>query len=66
MKNCNNCAWFCHVDQSCYATQARLAGIVPGVSQNPNEVCSTWSFDGLTNEEREALVTMEYAEDQRS
>lgn len=64
MKKCKNCAWFCHADQSCYATSARLFGIVPGVTQDPNGSCRDWTFDGLEDWEREpeeTLVTMECA-----
>ena len=58
-KNCINCAWFCHADGKCYGVE----GVPQGYPTVPNGCeCSTWTFDGLKDEEREeldALVTME-------
>lgn len=63
MKICNTCAWYCHADGNCYATAARLSGLVPASKPGANN-CESWTFDGLEEWEREAckpdaLVTME-------
>ena len=59
MKNCNNCAWFCHSDGKCYGTEIRLAGI--GLPKKPKTGtgCGAWQADGLTDDERDAFMTME-------
>ena len=59
MKNCSNCAWFCHADGRCYGFN--LTQRIPSysVSVMPDMSCSKWSFDGLGDDEREALMTME-------
>ena len=59
--NCNNCAWYCHLNGRCYAEaiQDELA-----VEVSPDDTCLDWTSDGLTDEEREeyTLMTMEMAE----
>ena len=61
-KKCKNCAWFCHADGNCYGTKARLYAVVPA-SKAYGISCSDWSFDGLSDQERDAygmtLMTME-------
>ena len=65
MKNCNNCAWYCHSDGNCYGTKARLFALVPASKAFVTSVsCESWAYDGLEDWEREeldqaALVTME-------
>ena len=59
MKNCSNCAWYCHGDSQCYGNgcHEELA-----VEVSPDHVCKYWMSDGISDEEREeldALVTME-------
>ena len=58
-KNCNNCAWFCHSDRKCYGTEARLTGISLPKKPKTGTGCFAWSSDGLTDEERDAFMTME-------
>ena len=55
MKNCNTCAWFCHISSQCFveAIRPELA-----VDVLPTDSCPDWTSDGLTAEERDALVTM--------
>lgn len=72
-KNCNNCAWFCHRDGKCYGNNGTIYGhrTVPETVKLPywNECreceyrdypvrCGAWSSDGLTDEERDAFMTM--------
>ena len=67
-KNCTNCAWYCHADGRCYGSENALAGypdIFDSIIYDPHQdmaTCSKWSFDGLEEEEREALMTMEMTE----
>ncbi len=63
-QKCKNCAWFCHTDGRCYATAARLSGLVPASypAVFGELACRDWTFDGLEDWEREpeeALMTME-------
>lgn len=61
-KNCTNCAWFCHADGKCYGTEFILDGTEIGATimgDLADGCCLDWAFDGLKDEEREALVTME-------
>ena len=65
MKNCKNCAWYCHADRKCYGNNFLLSwGFVGTKLDGDNGVCSKWTFDGLEDWEREpeALMTMEGAE----
>ena len=60
MKNCNNCAWFCHRDRKCYGLAVeRYKVAIFCCPTDPG--CERWDFDGLEDWEREpdALVTME-------
>ena len=63
MKNCLNCAWYCHADGKCYGTPFLLSGMEVGATPTvPAEegCCRQWAFDGLEEWEREdTLVTME-------
>ena len=51
-KKCKTCAWYCHADGNCYATEARLFGVVHANPPGCN-VCKDWTFDGLVDWERE-------------
>ena len=53
MRNCCNCAWFCHSDESCYKPGLFLPKeqIAPKYT-----VCNGWSFDGLDDWEREQIA----------
>ena len=54
MKKCSNCAWYCHIDGKCYATKARLTGLVEASKPLIEGIaCESWSFDGLEDWERE-------------
>ena len=55
-KKCNNCAWFGHWGKKCYV-QAFVEELAVEVS--PDDVCKDWTFDGLGDEEREALMAMD-------
>lgn len=61
MNNCGNCAWYCHSDNKCYGTVARLYGIVPSTEQRDpgDEACGQWQFDGLEQWERETTPAVE-------
>ena len=56
-KGCNNCAWYCHTDGNCYATRARLSGMIPA-SEPVADVCDDWAFDGLEDRERESYKSL--------
>ena len=58
MNKCNNCCWYCHSDSKCYKPDLVLPAPVWS-----EDKCSKWSYDGLTEEEREALMTMVIADD---
>ena len=58
MKNCNNCAWFCHMDGRCYGNAIRIEMTTTTTTDN---YCKNWTFDGLGDEEREALMTVDVA-----
>lgn len=62
---CNNCWFYCHLDGKCYLDgkyyedprshyDAEYA-----VKVNPDGLCCFWSPDGLTQEERDALLAVE-------
>lgn len=57
-KTCNTCAWYCHSDGKCYGACADGLASLPILNTGN---CSNWSWDGLTDEEREeyALMTKE-------
>lgn len=55
MKKCKNCAWFCHFSQKCYA---ELFDEDLAVRVDPENICKDWSFDGLSDSEREEYVLM--------
>ena len=54
--NCNSCAWYCHSDGRCYGNVVREELAVDVL---PFDVCKDWTFDGLEDWERDALVTVE-------
>lgn len=56
MRNCSNCAWYCHYDKKCYVPCMSRACEV-----NEEYSCHDHEYDGLTDEEREeyTLMTME-------
>lgn len=59
MKNCNNCAWYCHSDGKCYGNSALRLGIEIGISvYKPLKDCPVWASDGLTDYERETMTLM--------
>ena len=57
MKTCKNCAWYCHSDQLCYGTKARLYGVVRASEPIFGKSCEEWSFDGLDDWERDQIQT---------
>ena len=67
MKNCKNCAWYCHADGKCYGCQVDDFGGTRQIFAPKYTSCDHWTFDGLQDWEREAcepenaLVTMEVA-----
>ena len=60
IRNCTNCAWYCHADGKCYGNPYHVgAELLFAASERS---CDDYAFDGLSDEEREeldALVTME-------
>ena len=51
MNACKNCWFYCHADGNCYATEARMSGVVPA-SKPVADGCIDWKSDGLEEWER--------------
>lgn len=59
MRNCENCAWFCHTDGRCYGYDTQPWGSPFTVGfENKKEGCDSWTFDGLEDWEREPETLM--------
>ena len=58
-KKCNNCWLYCHLDGKCYEDPRSHYDAEYAVKVNPDDVCCVWSPDGLTQEERDALLAVE-------